>query len=95
MKRERRREVTDQQGRTFVDPIGESRGVGRDFYVTVIDGPRTGFLLGPYDTHKEALDKVDRGRQLAQEVNDWAWFYAYGTASAPHGTNIKTVFEKE
>lgn len=95
MRRERRREVVDIHGRTHVDPIGESLGVGRDFYVTVIDGPRTGFLLGPYDTHREALDKVERGRKLAQEVNDRATWFAFGTSSAPHGTDIKTVFKKE
>lgn len=31
------------------------------YYVTVKDGPRTGFLLGPYDTHAEALAQLNRG----------------------------------
>jgi hypothetical protein len=78
--------------RTFAKATGA--GLGRDFYVTVIDGERTGYLLGPFDTHREALDRVDLGRKLAERHNTRALFggYAYGTASAPHGTPIKTVF---
>lgn len=58
------------------------------FYVSVIDGPRIGgeievkrfgLLAGPYETHQEALDKVDAVRKIAEEVNAWAHFYAFGT----------------
>jgi hypothetical protein len=42
----------------------------REFFVTVVDGPRYGFLLGPYATHEEALGQVDRGRKLANDSND-------------------------
>lgn len=51
------------------------------YYVTVKDGSRTGFLLGPYDTHDEALANVDRGRQLAFKTDNTSrtWFYSYGT----------------
>lgn len=51
------------------------------FYVSVIDGPRKGFLLGPYDTHDEALQNVERGKQLAFDTDGASrtWFYAYGT----------------
>jgi hypothetical protein len=94
-KRARRVEVQDDHGRTWVDPIGESRGVGRDFYVTVVDGSRTGWLLGPYATHGEALKKVELGRKLAEKVNDRAIWYAYGTASVDHGIAMKTVFGED
>lgn len=50
------------------------------FYVTVRDGGRSGALLGPYNTHDEALANVDRAREHAQQVNDRAIWYAYGTA---------------
>ena len=52
------------------------------FYVTVKDGPKTGFLLGPYETHEEALANVDRGREAAFESDNKgrSWFYAYGTS---------------
>lgn len=52
------------------------------FYVTVKDGNRTGFLLGPYDNHDEALANVDRGREaaFASDNKGRSWFYSYGTA---------------
>lgn len=58
------------------------------FYVSVIDGPRIGgeievkrfgLLAGPYETHQEAHDKVDAVRKIAEKVNVWAHFYAFGT----------------
>jgi hypothetical protein len=64
----------------------------REFFVTVRDAGRTGFLMGPYATHADAISEVERGRELAQKANAWAWFYAYGTASAPAGLINKTVF---
>lgn len=63
------------------------------FYVTVKDGRRTGFLLGPYDEWTDALGNVDRGRKLAQGANSRAAFYAYGTARlAPCFEQPATVF---
>ena len=50
------------------------------FYVTVRRGSRTGFLLGPYDTHDTAKKNVDRAQREANEIDSWAWFYAFGTA---------------
>jgi hypothetical protein len=55
----------------------------RRFYVTAINGPRVAWLLGPYRTHREALSHVDRGRDLANSVDLWASFYAFGTSSLP------------
>lgn len=90
----KRPETRDAHGRTFVESDG--RGIGRDFYVTVIHGERTGYLLGPFDTHAEAIANVERGKKLAETHNTRALFgdFAYGTASAPCGTNIDTVFGK-
>ena len=67
---------------------------GRVFYVTVIDGPRKGILLGPYDTHREALDNVSHGRNLAESADPRVAFYAFGTCSAPRARPLRTVFEK-
>lgn len=50
------------------------------FYVTVRHGARSGALLGPYGSHDEALANVDRAREYAEQVNDRAVWYAYGTA---------------
>ncbi len=60
------------------------------FYVTVVDGKRHGFLLGPYSTHQEAIDNVDRGCTLANDADPRAAFYAFGTASTKDAR--RTVF---
>lgn len=56
--------------------------LARGFYVTVRD-PDTGkggFLLGPFGSHKEALNNVSLGTQLAYQHDARAPFLAYGTA---------------
>lgn len=49
------------------------------YYASVKDGPRTGFLLGPFDTHTQALDCVPIAKATAEANNSRAVFYAYGT----------------
>jgi hypothetical protein len=51
------------------------------YYVTVIRGERTGWLLGPYATHAEALARVDAARIVAQTIDPYTVFDAFGTAS--------------
>lgn len=65
-----------------------------NYYVTVIDAGRHGFLLGPYDTHEQALEQVQTGKERAMAANTWAHFYAYGTARVPKEKTVKTVFGK-
>lgn len=55
-------------------------GDGGRYYVTVRDGSRTGWLLGPYETHAEALANVQRGNDLANRADPRAHWYAFGTA---------------
>lgn len=50
------------------------------YYVSVIDGPRTGLLLGPFDHHLGALFKVPAVRKQALELDRFAAFYGFGTA---------------
>lgn len=50
------------------------------FYASVMDGVRTGLLLGPYDTHDEAMAVVDTAAELAETVDPRAHFYSFGTA---------------
>lgn len=65
----------------------------RDFYVTIRDGSRVGWLLGPYATHDVAHANVDRARTLAVGTGDpRASFAEFGTASLPKGTPVKVVF---
>ena len=73
------------------DPTPEAEGE-LDFYVSVMDGPRFGLLLGPFPTHAEAKANVDKGTKLANDANAWAAFYAFGTASLPRGTPARVVF---
>ena len=60
------------------------------FYVTVVDGSRVGFLLGPYGDHQTAIDNVARGRDLANETDPRAAFYSFGTSSTKR--ERQTVF---
>lgn len=60
---------------------------GPCFYVSVIDGPKKGFLAGPFRIHDTALALVDLCRVAADKVDGWAHFYAFGTARLPHGRN--------
>lgn len=67
---------------------------GGRYYVTVRDHDRTGWLLGPYDTHAEALANVDRGNELACNADPRAHWYAFGTAriTDPSAPLPATVF---
>lgn len=54
------------------------------FYVTMIRGEhhrRVSFLAGPYAEHAEALRAVAPAKALAQKLDPWADFDAFGTAS--------------
>lgn len=73
-------------------PLCPAEGGG--FYVTVVDGPRVGFLLGPYDAHEEALANVARGRALANDADPRAAFYGFGTVRRTDGRVLPTVFGK-
>ena len=62
----------------------------RDFYVTMLRGKRTAFLAGPFVTHAEALEAVDRAREKACDVDPWAWFDLFGTSSLPRSASNPT-----
>jgi hypothetical protein len=67
------------------------RRPGARYYVTIRQGPRVGWLLGPYASHTTALANVERGRQLATNLRpDQTAFAAFGTASHPH--TLPTLF---
>jgi hypothetical protein len=63
-----------------------------DYYVTVRDGARTGFLLGPYSDARDANKSVSLARSLAIKADPFAHFYAFGVSRLPIGTPCKTVF---
>jgi hypothetical protein len=65
---------------------------GGGFFVTVRDAGRTGFILGPYPTHEEAIANVERGRRMAEQANARAVFYAFGTARVTASRLPASVF---
>jgi len=52
---------------------------GSKYYVTAIDAGKTYFMAGPYNTHIEALNNVDKSLQVADKHDGRAWFMAWGT----------------
>ncbi len=56
-------------------------GKRKGYYVTLRDGPRTAWLAGPYETHREALDMVEPVYALALKIDPYVWFMARGTSS--------------
>ena len=49
------------------------------YYVSVRDGERFALLLGPFETHREALAMVEPVRVKAVDFNRFAHFYSFGT----------------
>jgi hypothetical protein len=68
------------------------------FYVSVVDGAKYAFILGPFRTeaecreyaYLETVDGGDRGKHLAMihkanELDPKAAFYGFGMCKAPNG----------
>ena len=69
---------------------------GRYFVSARNDDGRAVMLLGPYDSHLEALERVDLGRQLAEKVDPRAPWYSYGTCRVHDDQPTPApIFEKE
>lgn len=60
------------------------------FYVTLKDGPRTAWLLGPFATHDEALARVDEAWNRACDVDPRCHFAFRGTASITRDAALDT-----
>lgn len=61
--------------------------------MSLVRDRRTSLLLGPYDTHAQALDQRDRGRTLAYEADAWSWFDPVGTVRLnPEADLPRSVF---
>lgn len=61
----------------------------RRFYVSVVDGSRYGFLIGPFKLHQTALSIVDQVSELTQDRYPWSHFYSFGTCSLPKESAFK------
>lgn len=59
---------------------GELHSRNQDgFYVSVVDGPKIGLLLGPFKKHSDALNQIETVREKAYILNPMSWFYSFGT----------------
>lgn len=62
----------------------------RDYYVTMRRGeakPRTAWLAGPLPSHTMALELVGPASALARQIDIWADFDSFGTASMPRAAD--------
>jgi hypothetical protein len=79
------------------EPYGHHDG-SRVFFVSALDGPKSAFLAGPFETHDEALARVDEYRSRAyrdfRDVNPWVGF---GTAQTDRETakQIKVKYPED
>jgi hypothetical protein len=59
------------------------------FYVTILDGKRVSYALGPFLSHAGALEMVGALDRYAQQhyERQGAWFWSFGTArlEVPNG----------
>lgn len=55
----------------------------RDYYVSLVRGLRTALLAGPFAVHADALAMVASAVKLANELDQWSHFDAFGTLSLP------------
>ena len=50
------------------------------YYVTALDGTRIAWLVGPFETHREAIKMVGAVKRLTTDYEPRATFWAFGTA---------------
>lgn len=55
------------------------------YYVTVVRGRRVAYLAGPFDEREIAEMHVTAARDVAIEVDPWAWFDAFGVTEITTG----------
>lgn len=62
------------------------------YYVSVLDGTRSMFALGPFETHAEALAHVADVDTFLTKHDPRGPFYAYGTSRAtrPYSPTLRT-----
>lgn len=64
------------------------------YYVTIRDAGRDLLAAGPYPTHRDALDRVDRVNRWVSEHDERGYFYLFGTASHPTASAPVSYFTK-
>jgi len=55
------------------------------YYVSIIDGDQFNTVVGPFQTHQEALDMVEPARKIGSKVDWKSWFYGWGAVKMKNG----------
>lgn len=55
--------------------------MSKGYYVTLKDGQRTAWILGPFKEHANALASVREAKDCAERFDPRAFWYAHGTSS--------------
>ena len=58
---------------------GRLSEIGRVFYVSMMDGTRKAYLVGPYAEHQDALEALEPAREYVNNHFADAAFYSFGT----------------
>ena len=58
------------------------------YYVTAVDHRRVALLAGPFTSHEAALARVAVSKRIAEQVNDRAIWWAYGTSRDKGGVTL-------
>lgn len=61
------------------------------YYVTAYDAGKLYYMAGPYATHREALELVDKCLRIANEYDGRAWFMSWGTVRTDTGANVGSI----
>ena len=67
-----------------------------DFYVTVVNDKKVGYLSGPYPGHARALSDVTRVTKIARHLDNSpdSHFYSFGTARIDGGTHEPGLLQR-
>jgi len=81
---------------SYTHPIEPTEGLTvnpapGNYYVGCRDGARSSLLLGPFEWHQEAIDRVSEVRQLVEQHNPWAHFWGFGTSGITSKSDSSTA----
>ena len=55
------------------------------YYVSIKDAGKFAVVVGPFQTHQEALNMVEPAITAGHEADPKSWFYAWGTCKMENG----------
>lgn len=63
------------------------------YYVSAIDGEKFALMLGPFETHEQALAKVEECRNLAYDLHPASHWWLWGTCRKDDGAKLGRMNE--